>query len=112
MRNLIALLLVIIFIYALTRCICQNLRPKTVRNQKKTNQTIQIKPVDKRINKLQIFFSKYNSPMVDYSHDFVAAADLYGIDYRLLPAIGGVRRGLASRTALRSVCFISDTLIG
>lgn len=40
-----------------------------------------------RIPILQKFFTKYNSPLVDYVSYIVQTADKYGIDYRLIPAI-------------------------
>lgn len=40
-----------------------------------------------RVDVLNDFFSKYNSPLVAYAGDIVDAADRYGLDYRLLPAI-------------------------
>lgn len=45
---------------------------------------------DYRVYNLQKFLEKYNSPLVEYSEEFVAYADIYGIDYRLVPAITGV----------------------
>jgi hypothetical protein len=45
---------------------------------------------DKRIEKLKAFLEKYDSPLVPYAEDFVATADKYQIDWRLLPAITGV----------------------
>lgn len=46
--------------------------------------------VDYRVSNLRNFFAKYNSPLVPYAEEFVAYADKYGIDYRLVPAITGV----------------------
>lgn len=40
-----------------------------------------------RVEVLKNFFAKYDSPLVDHSDTFVQVADLYGIDYKLLPAI-------------------------
>lgn len=37
---------------------------------------------------LKIFLNKYNSPLADHAETFVEVAEKYGIDYRLLPAIG------------------------
>ncbi len=41
----------------------------------------------KRAEKVREFFVRYKSPLADYSVDVVNAADDYGLDYRLLPAI-------------------------
>lgn len=45
---------------------------------------------DYRVQNLTRFFQKYNSPLTPYASDFVAYADMYDIDYRLVPAISGV----------------------
>jgi len=45
---------------------------------------------DYREIKLRNFLQKYNSPLVSFTKDFIKAADKYGLDYRLLPAISGV----------------------
>jgi len=42
---------------------------------------------DGRVEKLRQFFAKYNSPLEDNAADVVAAADEYGLDFRLIPAI-------------------------
>ncbi len=44
----------------------------------------------KRVAAVKSFFNKYNAPLAANAEDFVRAADLYGIDYRLLPAISMV----------------------
>lgn len=45
---------------------------------------------DYRVYTLRKFLTKYNSPLTPYSADFIAQADYYGIDYRMVPAITGV----------------------
>lgn len=45
---------------------------------------------DKRADSLRQFLAKYNSKLADSAGDFVAAADFYGLDYRMLPAIAGI----------------------
>lgn len=40
-----------------------------------------------RTDVLREFLSRYNSPLKDYAENIVAAADKYGLDYRLIPAI-------------------------
>jgi hypothetical protein len=45
---------------------------------------------DYRVYTLRKFLSKYNSPLTPYSSEFIAQADFYGIDYRIVPAITGV----------------------
>ncbi len=40
-----------------------------------------------KAQKLQAFFEAHGCPRPFHAEDYVAAADLYGIDYRLLPAV-------------------------
>mgnify|MGYP001547373333 CR=1 FL=1 len=42
---------------------------------------------DIRISTLESFFEKYNSPLKNHAKTFVETADLYNMDYKLLPAI-------------------------
>jgi hypothetical protein len=45
---------------------------------------------DKRVEKLEAYLKYRNSPLADYAAVFVAQADKYNLDYRLVPAIAGV----------------------
>jgi hypothetical protein len=54
---------------------------------------------DPRADRLNAFFRAYNCPKPHHVQDYIRAADIYGLDYRLLPAIS-VREttcGLAER---------------
>ena len=42
---------------------------------------------DPRISKVDAFFHAYSCPAPNHAADYVRAADLYDIDYRILPAI-------------------------
>ena len=42
---------------------------------------------DGRVEKIKQFLQKYGSPLEPYAQDIVDAADTYGLDYRLIPAI-------------------------
>jgi hypothetical protein len=42
---------------------------------------------DGRVEKIRQFLHRYNSPLEPYAQDVVDAADEYGLDYRLIPAI-------------------------
>jgi hypothetical protein len=44
-------------------------------------------PYDLRIEKLKTFFASYGCPTPQHALDYVRAADLFQIDYRVLPAI-------------------------
>ena len=48
---------------------------------------------DPRLNQLRIFFAKLNSPAIDYSTDFLVAADRHSLDWRLLPSIAIIESG-------------------
>jgi hypothetical protein len=43
---------------------------------------------DSRVEILRAFLQKYSSVLEPYAGDIVAAADKYGLDFRLVPAIG------------------------
>ncbi len=43
---------------------------------------------DSRIEIVRQFFQKYGSPLVPHASDVVSYADIYGLDFRLIPAIG------------------------
>ena len=45
---------------------------------------------DLRVSTLKAFLEKHKSPLAPYSDDFIYYADLYDIDWRLVPAISGV----------------------
>jgi len=51
--------------------------------------------VDPRALKLARYLESKNSILANYAVDFVAAADKYSIDWRLLPAIAGDESGFA-----------------
>ena len=46
--------------------------------------------VDERTSILSAYFAKYNSPLEYHAQDFIDAADTYGVDWKLIPAISGV----------------------
>ncbi|OGM75104.1 hypothetical protein A3H19_01860 [Candidatus Woesebacteria bacterium RIFCSPLOWO2_12_FULL_39_9] len=46
--------------------------------------------VDQRVVRLESFLESHNSPLASYAFEFVWYADLYDIDWRLVPAISGV----------------------
>lgn len=57
-----------------------------------SEQVIQIeaKPVDKRATVLKDYLAKHNSPLENSAQDFIDAADLYELDWRLVVSIAGV----------------------
>ncbi len=57
---------------------------------------------DGRVGKVTAFLAAFNSPLTQYASLIVSEADTYGIDYRLLPAIGAQESGECAKE-------ISDT---
>ena len=51
-------------------------------------EDIEEQSVMERAEKIKAYYNTHNLPLADYSVEFVEAADTYGIDWRLLPAIG------------------------
>src|SRR3989344_4050885 len=49
-------------------------------------QTVEAK--DARVEIVEQFLTRYGSPLEPYANNLVSNADTYGLDYRLLPAIG------------------------
>lgn len=45
---------------------------------------------DNRATTLRQFLNKYNSQLEESAEEFVAAADFYNLDWRILPAISGI----------------------
>ena len=52
---------------------------------------------DERVRKLRSYFAKHNSPLEPYAYDFVYYADIYGLDWKLVPAITGVESTFGKR---------------
>lgn len=52
---------------------------------------------DIRVNILEQFFSRYNSPLVPFAENVVASADLNKLDYRLIPAIAMQESNLCNK---------------
>lgn len=48
------------------------------------------KIINRRAQILEAYFRKYNSPLREYSSDFIKAADRYNLDWRFVAAISGV----------------------
>lgn len=51
------------------------------------NFSASITQEDGRVEKIRQFLASYNSPLEPFAGDIVQAADEYGLDYRLVPAI-------------------------
>jgi len=60
--------------------------------QRSFNYEVEVIKVD-RVKALKSFFQKYNSPLVSNVETFIKVADLYDIDYKILPAISCIESG-------------------
>ena len=49
--------------------------------------TEEFKEQKENVQKLTAYFQKYNCPLLPYAEDFIYEADVWGIDWKLLPAI-------------------------
>jgi len=58
---------------------------------------IEAKALDPRAIVLKDYLAKHNSPMQDNAQDFIDAADKYGVDWKLVPAIAGVESTFGKR---------------
>jgi len=57
---------------------------------------------DARVEIVRQFFHKYNSELEPYAQDVIIAADKYGLDYRLIPAIGMQESNLCKKAPKES----------
>jgi len=57
---------------------------------------------DARITIVRDFFRKYNSDLLPYATDVISAADKYGLDYRLIPAIAMQESNLCKKAPKNS----------
>lgn len=57
---------------------------------------------DYRVNILRAYLAKNGSPLADYAENFVATADKYHLDWRLVPAISGVESTFGKRIPYNS----------
>lgn len=62
----------------------------------------EITATDGRVEKIREFFAEYRSPLTPFAVDIVAAADQYGIDYRLVPAIAMQESNLCAKIPANS----------
>ena len=64
--------------------------------------TDKITEKDARTEIIRQFFSKYNSPLEPYAKYIVHEADIYNLDYRLLPAIAMQESNLCKKAPILS----------
>lgn len=56
-----------------------------------------LKTREEKVQIIQAFLAKHNSPMTDNAQDFVDAAEQYNLDYRLVASIAGVESTFGKR---------------
>jgi hypothetical protein len=61
-----------------------------------------LKSIIQKAEKVRQFLLRYNSPLEPYAVDVVNAADEYGLDYRLIPAIAMQESTLCKRIPVGS----------
>lgn len=101
MKKLITLILTltVLFITSAGTVRAQELAVSPSASFKKDAKTTDF---DYRVVILKRFLEKFNSPLSPYAEEFVASADKYGIDYRLVPAITGVESTFGKRIPYKS----------
>lgn len=62
-----------------------------------SQSSVEVTPSDARVQALDDFFEKYDSPLYGHALTIVAEADKHNIDYRLLPAIAMQESTLCKR---------------
>ena len=55
-----------------------------------SNIPVKSNVLDVRAKALRNVFARHNSPLVDEAENYVKYADMYGVDWKLLPAISGL----------------------
>ena len=63
---------------------------------------VNIEDEDARITVVRDFFKKYKSDLLPYANEVVNAADKYGLDYRLIPAIAMQESNLCKKAPIGS----------
>ncbi len=82
--------LLIILTILITLGFGQGQLPKEAKHSVPEVEAVEAKQLDPRAQILSEYFKKYNSPFENQAQNFVDAADKYGIDWKLVPAIAGV----------------------
>lgn len=62
----------------------------------------EITQTDARVELVRQFFARYKSPLETHAKDVVFYADLYGLDFRLIPAIAMQESNLCHKTPANS----------
>lgn len=71
---------------------------KTRVEQPEQVMEVQAKALDQRAVVLKDYLAKHKSPLEGHAQDFIDAADFYGVDWKLVPAISGVESTFGKHT--------------
>ena len=84
-KLLLSLLLTLLFLFP-------NMQVRAERKVEITNPAIQVqaRKLDSRAEILAAYLEKFDSPLQYHAQDFIDAAKIYDLDWKLLPAIAGV----------------------
>jgi len=67
-----------------------------------TDQDVENEAKDAKVELVRLFFAKHNSPLEPFSQDIIDTANIYGIDFRLLPAIAMQESNLCKKAPVDS----------
>lgn len=87
-QKLLFFVLILPFLFSNTSVLAQKAEGLRIDNSE--FHQIETKQLDKRAKVLSKYLAKYNSPLQYHAQDFIDAADLYGLDWKMLPSIAGV----------------------
>lgn len=59
-------------------------------DQIKISEELEQKEKQEKVQRLQKFLKRYNSPMTNNAQDFIDASEQYNLDWKLVPSIAGV----------------------
>ncbi|MCL4366458.1 hypothetical protein M1437_04495 [Patescibacteria group bacterium] len=81
----------ILLIFSLSRQVsAEKLVEKDPIQNNSTSSEIEAKKLDNKAKILSEYLANFDSPLQYHAQDFIDAADSYGLDWKLIPAIAGV----------------------
>lgn len=88
MRRNIVLLVILVLLLILTQI--QQAEKKPVDQTQAKLEGVQAKKVEPKAKILAAYFERHKSPLKNHAQDFIDAARVYNLDWKLVPAIAGV----------------------
>ena len=77
-----------------------NRKVSAQRRVENTNPQLEVvsgKKMDKKAAILALYLAKYNSPLQYHAQDFIDASEVFGLDWKMIPAIAGVESTFGKR---------------